>query len=168
MKLKEILELCNKELETLKGVKFKNATEFHDLKDNALYEVTRKFGLTTGLWTVTCELGNNIVYKSEVPVFDIKVHFKEDKRYKFELAGKIEIIELVYSKYHSGNMEDYADMEFEQINNLYIRDSLKGAIQGQEEKIQAKLREIEEEKEWLLKYKTELERVQKEIEIPAK
>lgn len=168
MKLKEILELCNKELETLKGVKFKTATEFHNLKDNALYEITRKFGLTTDLWQITCELGNDIVYKSEVPVFDIKADFKEDKRYKFELAGQINKVELVYSKYHSGNMEDYADMEVEQINNLYIRDSLKGAIQGQEEKIQAKLREIEEEKEWLLKYQSELERVQKEIEVLAK
>ena len=65
-------------------------------------------------------------------------------------------------------MEDYADMDIEQINNLYIRDRLKGAIQGQEEKIQAKLREVAKEKEYLLKYKVELERIQKEIEIPAK
>lgn len=159
MKLNEMLPLLNKELEVLKGIRIEDATEYHNLKRNTLAKLCESFGLKTELWKISYELGNDMIYRRDVPIFDIKLDIKKDKRYNFKLVGRINKVELTYSE----GMEKYADTEFEEINNLYIRDCLSHIIKEKEEKIQKRLKEIEEEKESILKYQTELERIQNEI-----
>lgn len=159
MKLRELEVLFNENLKSLSGAKVKSSDEFHVLKERALTEVARKFGFNVSIWCLEFELGSDVVYRSYNEIFKIVLDIKQDKRYSYETVGTIEKVEVKLTD----EMKCYADIDLENLNSFYVRDSIKGAIDGQKERIQQKLQELKDEELTLTKYKEEYERAEKQV-----
>lgn len=159
MKLRELEALFNESLKSLRGIKVNASYEFHKLKEDALTEVAKKFGFNVTLWSLELELGNDVVLRSDERIFKITFDLKQDKRHKYEMVGTIENVEVELVD----EMKCYADIDIENLNSFYVRDSIKGAIAEQKEIIQQKLQKLKEEELTLAKYEKEYERVEKEV-----
>ena len=158
MKLNEVLLLLNKELEVLNGVKIKDANEYHKLKKEILAEQCQSLGLETEFGRISYKLGSgsDIVDEHSVSIFEINLEINKDKRYKNSLTGRINKVELTYYD----DMEKYADIELDRLNDFYTRDVLIAYMKENEEKIKSKMQEIERRKETILKCQEELEKLE--------
>lgn len=159
MKLKEIEVLFNESLNSLSGLKFKSGDEFHNLKKEALSEVAQRFGFNITYWGLELELGSNVVLNHITEIFEVELDAEEDKRYFYDIAGTINKVEVKLTT----EMKRYADVDIKNLNTLYVRDCIKGAIEGQKETIQKKLQELKDEEETLLTYEKEYKKAEKEV-----
>lgn len=159
MKLKELIEMFNNDLKSLEGVKIKNANQFQELKHDVLLKNAKKFNFNITNWFLQLELRNKNTFKQDVDVFEIKLSLKQDERYKYGMAGTIEKIEVVLID----NMKDYADIDLEQLDSVYLVDCIKRAIEEHQEVIKQKIQELYKEQELLTKYQEEYEKVKKEV-----
>ena len=161
MNLKELEIIFNEKLKSLEGKKFKNSTEFHAAKNDAIAEAASKYGFKVKLWSLEYMLGNDVVYESDVKIFNIKTDVTEDKRVKYGWAGKIISISVTINDM----FEDLKYIDLKDLNKFYIKKYLEDAIKCQEKRIEEALNKVKEEQATLVTYKKAYLKAKKNIEL---
>lgn len=106
-------------------------------------------------------LGNDVVYESDVEIFNIKTDVTEDKRVKYDWAGKIISISVTINDM----FEDLKYIDLKDLNKFYIKKSLEDAIKCQEKRIEEALNKVKEEQATLVTYKKAYLKAKKNIEL---